>query len=164
MKSKILLLPLILLYISLLSTPVQATRPEKLVDTQVFEGPFDGGWCKAVVHGTMIVKGTTSNGELTLYNVKVTMLQKFILYASEGGEIVAVVKVQLQYVGTVTTLEGGPDPTEAFYTGKMVADVVINEIKEGWLPPEKPDNSHWVVWYEEGASVREIGFGEPFFF
>ncbi len=68
------------------------------------------------MHGTMIVKGMIGD----LCDVKVSLLQEFILYEYEGGPIVAVLKLSLHYVGTFTTLEGGEDPTEAFYTGKML--------------------------------------------
>jgi len=163
MKAKLLSIPIVLLLcLSMTITVSQATKPQKLIEHQVFEAPFDSGWCKAVFHGTMIVKGV-SNGDLTLYDVTVTMLQKLNLYSSEGGELVAVVKVQMQYTGTVTTLAGGEDPTEAFYTGKMVTDIVINEIQEGWLLPDAPENSHWIVWYEQGEPIKAIGFGQPFF-
>ena len=154
--AKMLTVPLLLLvFCTIGASTAQAAKPEKLVEHEVYEGPFDGGWCKAVMHGTMIVKGMIGD----LYDVKASMLQKFILYEYEGGPIVAVLKLSLHYVGTVTTLEGGEDPTEAFYTGKMVADVVLNEIQEGILPPEKPEDAHYVAWYEEGDVVKYNGFG-----
>jgi len=155
-SAKMVSIPLLILMLcSVGISTVQAVKPEKLVTHEVYEGPFDGGWCKAVMHGTMIVKGMIGD----LYDVKASMLQKFILYEYEGGPIVAVLKLSLHFVGTVTTLEGGEDPTEAFYTGKMVADVVLNEIQEGILPPEKPEDAHYVAWYEEGIVVKYNGFG-----
>jgi hypothetical protein len=153
---KILFAPLLLLMLcSMCVSTAQAAKPEKLVEHEVYEGTFDGMWCKAVMHGTMIVKGMIGDN----IDVKVTMLQKIVLYEYEGGPIIAVLKLTLHYVGTVTTLDGGEDPTEAFYTGKMVADVVLNEIQEGLLPENKPEDAHYVVWYEAGVAVKGRGFG-----
>ena len=162
MKSKAIAQLVLLSLLCLVATPiVQSAKPGKLVEHYVSEEPFNGGWCKMVFHGTMIVKDEIPD-DPTLYNVKVTMLQKFILYEYDGGDIVAVVKLTLQYVGKVTTFElpEDEDPTEAFYTGKMVVDVVVNVIGE---MADAPENAHWVVWYEEGDVIKYNGFGElPF--
>lgn len=166
MKSKTITQLVLLSLLCLIAIPmVQAEKPEKLVDHHVFEGHLEGiGWCKAVFHGTMIVKDEIEIvGEPTLYDVKATMLQKFILYEEEGGDILAVVKLTLQYVGTVTTLDLPPEepPTGAFYTGKMVVDVVVNVIADVDL--DEMNNAHQVVWYEAGEPVKSRGHGEiPF--
>ena len=55
---------------------------------------------------------------------------------------------------------GSARATDAFDTGKMVADVVLNEIQEGLLPEDKPEDAHYVAWYEEGEVVKYNGFGQ----
>lgn len=124
----------------------------RLVAHGVYDMPFDDGWCKAVTHGVMVVKGY--DGEL--YDVKTTMLQKIILYTEERGNIVAILKMTMQYVGTITALENG-DPFENLYTGKAVLSVVLIELIEGILPEDKPETMHFVVWFEEGNPVRWKG-------
>jgi hypothetical protein len=41
----------------------------------------------------------------------------------------------------------------------MIADVVLNEIQEEALPHEKPEDTHYVVQYEEDGVVKFNEFG-----
>lgn len=163
MKSKTITQLILLSLLCLVAIPmVQAAKPVKLLTHEVYEGVFPlppeepTAWCRAVIHGIIIKKGQIDGYD----DVKATMLQKFILYDSEGGERLAIVKITLQYVGTITGFDSNGDLTEAFYTGKMVVDMVVNVIGE---MADAPENSHYVVWYEEGEPVKSNGFGElPF--
>ena len=145
----------LLLFASIVTTSLADKPVGKLIVHDVSEGPFNGGWAKVVTSGTMILKAfDESTG---LYTVSSHMIQKLLIYDQQGGELQAVVSINLNYVGTVTDLEGDDGPTENLYTGKMVVTMIVNWFAEGEAPME---DSHWVVWYEEGAVVKEIGFGE----
>jgi len=166
MKSKAITKLVLLSLLCLVAIPmVRAEKPYKLIVHEVYEGGFPlppedpTAWCKAVLHGTMINKGVVPEEG---YNVVMYMLQKIILYEYEGGDIVAVLKLNMHYVGTVTDFES-EKPFETLHTGKLVLDIVLNELKEGILPQDKPQQSHWVVWYEDCEVDKYKGFGEPLF-
>ena len=154
MRTRILLPIIALLFVSSMST-VQAAKPGKLVEHEVYDGPFDSGWCKAVMHGTMIVHRVEEDGNGFLYDVTIHMLQKLILYTEENGDIVAILKMTMNYRGTVITLDGN-GPFEALWTGKLVLDIVLNELIEDVLPPDKPETMHVVMWVEEGTPSRTL--------
>ena len=143
----------VFLFASIVTTSLGEKPLSKLVIHEVWEEPFNGGWAKVVMGGTMIVKDY--DGEY--YDVTTHMIQKLLIYDSEGGNLQAVVSINLNYVGTVTDIEGNDDPTENMWTGVMTATLIVN-----WFVSETPpmEDSHWVVWYEEGNVVKSIGFGE----
>lgn len=156
MKSKILLLPVILLSISLLSTPVQAKKPEVIIVKERTAYWTNSYYFEMLTHSVMVGKSYDMTEDTALVSVSTTIHEH--LYDNEGN-LVAIAKIQMHYAGTI---KGG---TGEMWTGKMVIDWIINlmEDLEGIeMPPDL--KGHWVIWYEEGISVKEKGFGEPFFF
>jgi len=130
----------------LVAVPIAlAAKPGKLIEHEVYDGPFNGGWCKSVKHGTIILHGM--EGELN--DVTIFRLEKIILYTEEKGEIIAILKMNMNYHGTVTTLDGD-GPFDTLWTGKIVLDIVLIELIEGMLPDDAPETMHVVMWFEEG--------------
>lgn len=154
MKSKILLFPLILLGIFLLSTPVQAKKPQVVVTKERTTEWIDSlYYIEMLTHSVMVVKSYDMIEETARVSISTTMHER--LYDNEGN-LVAIAKIQMHYVGTMKE-EG------QIWTGKTVIDWIINLMEDVALPVPPDLKGHWVIWYEEGNPVKEIGFGEPFF-
>ena len=151
MKSKILLLPIILLSISFLFTPVQATKPEVIVTKERFTDWIDSYRLETLVHTVTVIKSYDVADETILVSISTTQNQH--LYDSEGN-LVAVAKIHQSYVGTMKAGQ--------MWTGKMVIDWTINLMEDITLPLPPDLKGHSVVWFEEGIVVKEIGFGQLF--
>ena len=138
---------------------VQAAQPmEKMVFTDHRDDYFGDLYAKGINHVTIIIKDELEGAYEAVYNG----LQQFRLYEvidSELGNLVAILKIQMKYVGTLELEE-----PEGFIplTGKMILTWVLNIFGDITLPDIEP-HGHWVIWYENGDIVKEKGFGEPFF-
>ena len=136
---------LVLLILCLVVTPtIQAAKPlEKYVDIEHFEE--DGA--KGIMKVTVIVYGVEDG----VYHISMTAVVSARMYS--GGEVVGTVKVSMHYRGTSTgTLDA------ELITGKLTYELSSTGQAESAF-----GDGHWVIWYEEGEPVREIGRGELWF-
>lgn len=146
MKGRMVLPILVLLLLSVAS--VQAGKPEgKLVAIEhfVIEDPE-----MTVIGFQKVTLIIHSIEEEVFYNSMIAVITGRIYVE---GELVGTVKVSLCYTGTMTgAMDADP------ITGRMTYSLQSTGLAEDIF-----GDGHWVIWYEDGESVREIGEGEIWF-
>lgn len=147
LKTKILTVAaLLLLCLSIVPVTVYGTKPEKLVEIAPFEKEYNGVLVKGKQKVTVIIYDST-----TVFDVSLTAVVTRRCYID--GELVGTVKVSVHYRGTITSPLGGE-----LITGKMTYS-----LSSTGQADDDIGDGHWVIWYEDGEVVRDIGSGNLWF-
>ena len=152
MKTKKFFLPLILLCISLLAMPVQGAKPNVEVSRETMElhvDPYD----LVMNIQTVVVEKSYDENEDT-YFVSFSQITQGYLYDADGKPVARTTQ-RVSYTGTRKGSTLGQ-----FWTGQLVHGWVTNLFEEVPLIDMPDLKGHWVMWFENGDVIREIGSGE----
>ncbi len=156
MKSKLLLLPLILLSLSLIALPAQAVKPELIAVTTTIEElqlphPEEPGEVLATMltHANIVF-----NGEYAFAHLTAHFLQRIV---DEEGNLLAIFNQQVTYSGIV-------DSDMSFYTGTATLKWQVHIFEGGeWVAESVPMvdlKGAWSFRFLEGFMEHENGFGD----